>query len=221
MIRKDYILNLVEQLALMLSKLMGLKQNGDYEAAINEIDQFLFKNTKTDLLTYNHLSLKQLVDQLNAKVRPADEWRFIADVLFEEAEIRLLMNDEQSCLNTRHKVFIILVHLQEHTPTTYSLQAEEKLNKLRRYIEEYEIPSDVGFYLFNYWLQNNKFAKAEDQLFNLLEMNQLSPQLLQEAMAKYKNLLFLEDAVLEKGDLPKNEIIEGITLLKSKQFGQV
>jgi len=92
----------------------------------------------------------------------------------------------------------------------FNKNIEEILNKL----DYYELDKEMIFDIYKYYFQLGIFGKAEDKLYQLLDINYTG--IIEEINKFYELLLKKDDRVLDIGNLSRNEIIEAIEKFRNK-----
>jgi hypothetical protein len=90
-----------------------------------------------------------------------------------------------------------------------------KIEKLIDKIGGYAIPHRIRFALFEYFEAVGRFGKAEDMLYELID--EKYPDIIAEGESFYLNLLQKTDRELSDGNLPRDEVVEGLEYLQ--KFG--
>lgn len=70
-----------------------------------------------------------------------------------------------------------------------------------------------------YYELTKNYAKAEDVLFTLTETSEANNDILSKGIAFYERLIKKDQAELEKGNLPIDEVLEGLSNLKEYKNG--
>jgi len=73
---------------------------------------------------------------------------------------------------------------------------------------EFELDDHHLFEIFRFYKEEKAFARAEDVLYILLEKNRSTAK--ETALNFYNDLLKYDDAELKKGNLPREEVLEGL-----------
>ncbi|MCL2442725.1 MAG: DUF6483 family protein [Treponema sp.] len=203
----DYILKIIEQFAAYLWAIVFNKRAQNYDLAIGKIEE-----AYTGLLYKNGNDIKRLsVDEIiknntNGNIIEKDNIEIIANLLYEEAEIIELINGKNNLsfeyYSKSLKLFFLLMN--ETNSKKYNKNVDENILKL----EYYEIDNEINIEIYKYYYENGLFGKAEDKLYQLLDHNY--PEIIHEINEFYGLLIKKEDVELEKGNLPRNEVIEAI-----------
>ncbi|MDR1399273.1 MAG: DUF6483 family protein [Treponema sp.] len=202
MSQKDYIIRMIDQLAACLWSIVCNKKIGNYEYALEEIEQAY--NT---LLNSDGNTIKQLNAAAISKANASNSANItaIASLLFEEADILECINGINAISAEYYqKAFLLLLTLKTGQ---YTDTLDQIILKMDAYVVNYETKRLLMFYFEGKGL----YGKAEDCLFDLIENNY--PNIVNEGKALYTRLLEKDDDVLEQGNLPRSEIVESLAQL--------
>lgn len=217
MIRRDYFLRMIEQFFEALARIITKRKNGAYDQASLDIEQVCkqFVGLKYDLI--KDLTPEALIDLLKL----GGELDLSKAIILAE----LLKEDGELCELQRHVhlavrrylsslcLFIESFHLRDKSGRD---DADHKIQSLIQKLTAYKLPLFVQLKLIGYYEAAGRFSKAEDVLFEALESGE--PDILQYGIAFYERLLEKPDDVLERGNLPRHEVEEGLRELKSRLY---
>ncbi|OJJ21577.1 hypothetical protein BKI52_13625 [marine bacterium AO1-C] len=217
MIRKDYILKLIDQLVIALKKVQGLKDREDYEDALELIAEKKEAFLKIDASYFDNLPIEDLDTLLkNDTQRGKEIWKFAADLLFEEATIYDILDQEAKVFRAYHQALVILTHLIKQNREV-SISLFEKLSTTVEYLRDFRLPLSSYAKIIEYYTAIHKFDKAEDMLFQTLQAHQDQKIALQEmAQLFYGELLEYDDQKLKEGKLPRKEVEAGLQAFEKK-----
>jgi hypothetical protein len=211
MYQRDYILRLIEQMASGLSVIMGLRREQKPEQAIAAVDELLNRLFRLNSRLANTLSEKDLIAMFTFNGEPETEKLvMLATLIREEADIFGEMEEPDPAYSRYLRSLRLLLAVREHggEMTTEMLeQIDASLEGLRTY----RLPVDTQARLFGFWEQAVRYDRAEDALFELLEMSPEDGQAIEIGMAFYKRLLELPAEKLEAGGLPHDEVLAGLS----------
>ena len=127
MIRKDYILRMVEEFAKFLAAIVGLKNEGKFDEALTKIDSVYRGMLDLDPVVVKSVYGSELLDLLqNEKDYSNTYLKMIAELLFEEGQIYDSNGDPVSARNVLEKSKILIDYLMEND-ATFSFDWYEKL----------------------------------------------------------------------------------------------
>lgn len=128
MIRKDYILRIVEEFAKFLAAIVGLKREGKFDEALKKVDQVYLGMINIDPVILKSINPDELTDFLLHEKKFNNHYlKMIAELLFEEGQIYAENGDPVSARNVLEKARIIIDYLMENDPT-FSFDWYEKIS---------------------------------------------------------------------------------------------
>src|SRR5210317_717879 len=100
MIRKDYILRMVEEFAKFLAAIIGLKNEGKYNEALKKIDTVYTGLIDIDPNILKSVSPEEMITFLKNEQKYSNQYlKIIAELLFEEGQIYIENGDPVSARN--------------------------------------------------------------------------------------------------------------------------
>ena len=214
MFRKDYLLQMVEDMVEMVGKVFGLKQQKKYTEALWEIDDLLSKNFRLNSKLLNSLSVEDIIEmfRLGGGIE-ADKLQTIARLLQEEAGVYLDMEQKDEGLIRLMKSLHLYLYADLHRADHTMLKLPERVAELKEGIKGYRIPAKTDQLLLRYEEERGRYDEAENALYRLLDQQEITEE---EGLAFYQRLLTKSDEELEAGGLPREEVQEGSEELQRK-----
>lgn len=214
MIKNDYLTTKMKELTLIITKVLksnDSKQLEESRLMVNDaFKKLLGLNSElAGSLSYN--DLMKLVGAYEA----AEAMKFVilaqllkldADMYKAEGEAIRSFNLYIKSLNIYIKAALLDSDCLE--------QGEEIIDEIFNEIEEYELPKDSRVLIFRYFELVNKYDKAEDMLFDVLEDTDNEEAIVEEGVNFYERLLEKSEEALQNGNLPLEEVQDGIERLK-------
>lgn len=204
---------MIEQLARVLAKVLFNKKQGNTREAADEVES-AFKNIiGFDYITISAMSVEDLISLLTFSKESASAKCIIAGKLFKErTEIKEITNIDESEITAGYQKSLNLFiegMLKDEDPSSnefsgYYSDIDVVINKLKNK----EIPAGLRFRLFKYYGLTGKYAKAEDELFRLKDLNYDNIQ--QAGTQFYNGLEKLSEAKLREGNFSKEEVLQGM-----------
>jgi hypothetical protein len=221
MIRRDYILAMIERFAQMLDRIRGEIGGRNHAEATVLLDQAfqelvgagpdaVARLTDTELLalltrdeptqTLRHkalllVALLQEAGRLRAAAQPP-----------REAEARACWIKALDLL--------LNIHLQD---TDFEFpEFVPKIEMLRQQLADTPLPLRTLAALWRSYERTGAYGSAEDALFALLEAEPDNTALRTEAVAFYERLLRESDASLDAGNLPRSEVQAGLAQVRER-----
>ncbi|MCM3630944.1 DUF6483 family protein [Paenibacillus glycanilyticus] len=211
MFRRDYLMNMIEQMTEAVGHLLQLKKELKHQEALLVIDELLDKRFGLSGKLIRSLSDKDLMAVLTTNgVIETDKIQAIAVTLKQESEVHAELGNEDASFVSGLKALQLFMRLSlvgaEPTLVNPSKEAEQLLEQLKAY----ELPDHVKL-LQAEWLEGEgHFARAEDVLYELMEDKAVTKE---EVEAYYRRLLYCADEKLEAGGLPREEVQHGLDSL--------
>lgn len=214
MIEQDYFMRMVSMLATMLARVLFLKHQKDFPRALLEI-----QTTGRTLLGIDHMLIRQLSPAqlkvlLGTDPSLAVPRSYILGLLLkEEAEIRSMMGeaDEAGLLNLKSLELLVDAWLEEGKGLAPEHTAH--VDAVLAGLSGFPFSPDLLEKLMSYHEGIGRFDRAENVLFDILAAN---PGFAPEGLQFYGRLLMKSDDDLGKGNLPREEILQGIAELKTR-----
>ena len=212
MIEQDYFMRMVSMLAKMLTRIVFLKNQKDFPHALLEIQA-----TGRTLLGIDHALIRQLgpaqlMGLLGTDPSLAIPKSYILGLLLkEEAEIRSMMGeeDEAGLLNLKSLELLVDAWLQEGK--ALAPEHMDHVDAVLAGLARCALPGGLLEKVMSYHEGTGHFDRAENVLFDILAAR---PEFAPEGMQFYRRLLMKSDGDLRAGNLPREEILEGIAELK-------
>ena len=214
MIRQDYIMRMIEQLAKVLSKILFNKKTENYQEAFNNIDTAFKSIAGVDYSLISSLSAKDIISLLGIykdDTSASIKYIIIARLLKERIEIKKL-SDKEELVSIYDYQKILYLYL-EGILNNRSMEASliEYYSDVKEVVKEIEaeIPKDIRFKLFQFYEFIGEYDKARGELFKLRALSY--PNIEGEGFKFFRNLEKLNETDLEKGNISKKEVIEGLS----------
>ena len=216
MFERDFMMRMIKQMAHVLKQILNYKKRGQWENAQMVIDVASKQLLNLNIEVIERLEADALIEMFtyNGETE-VEKCLTLATLLVEQAEI--FENTGQADL----KIFeLYLKSFQLFNTASNDLQLL-KGNYLNYAVHccdklsEYKIETDLMLQIVKFYKQYNFFAKAENVLYQLLDQNEKDAK--EYAINFYKHLLKCDDQTLIKGDLPRDEVIEGLIKLTGQQ----
>jgi hypothetical protein len=229
MIRRDYILRLIEEFAQALARLEALSRGREWNAAAELLDEAFLRLTGMGAQAVAKLSETELLAQLirGEPTQVVREKTLMLTALLKKAgdlaatqgsrEPRDLAcsGDEQAraCyLKGLHLLLEVLARQEisdfpEFVPTVESFVLA---------LQDAPLPLESQARLMQHYERTGEFAKAEDALFAMLEAEPENPAIVDFGIAFYERLGAQSDQSLTAGNLPRAELDAGLMELRKR-----
>jgi hypothetical protein len=209
MMRKGYLNRQIEALAMTLARLMGLKENGEpgqYAAALRSASREL---SGLDLEMVASLTDDSLLSLLTSDGE-LDMARcvILAALLTRQGEIHEDEGRPAPALARYKKSLTLLAEALSHEEALRTREFTTQADDLIARLSDQPLPPPLLHRLFRYHEAVGSFARAEDTLYSLREMDY--PDIAEESASFYRRLLSLTDDELDTGGLPRDEVEEAL-----------
>jgi hypothetical protein len=225
MAQRDYILRMFEEMSRAVAQIIYQREIKDYQATHDLIDE-QFKQTLGMGSGFLHsLSDETLLSMLTTLgMLNIEKCWLIAMLLKAEGNLYADEQDENksyySYLKSCNLFLEALYDQNQHCNIEKIAEIEELLGKL----EDYELPPRTMQLLFWYFEYTGRYAKAEDMLFDILEIEpdeemeciegiESVDEMRSKGEAFYVRLLSKNDSTLENGNFSRAEIRDGLARL--------
>ena len=216
MIRKDFILRMIEDMVAVIHRLAGLKIEQNYEAALALLDETYPRLTGLTGELLRHAAPKTLLQLLSfaGEIEPA---RVVAaaELLKEEGDLRAeLGRDDLAYACYDRALFLFVALIEQHG----FMMLEGRLARIDAVADAiglYTLPADVGLRLFSYYRLTHRYGDAEVWLFRALAATE-DRTALQDGISFFEDLLRREDRELTDGGITRQEAEEGLAELRER-----
>ncbi len=209
MIHNDYILRMISQLAKVLAHILQLREKGRDDDALREIDQSMQKLCGLNSQLVNSLSESSLIAALRGGASlDVGKCLVLAGLLKEEGDV-LRDRDREDAAAARYLKSLALYLEAMHDDARLVLPSYvERIREVAEALDEFMMPLDIRTRLMSYYEMSGAFGAAEDVLLDMLEDEEVDAPALGAEF--YERMLALTDDELDSGDLPRDEVLEGL-----------
>src|SRR5436309_1899409 len=221
MVRRDYILRMIEEFFQALSRIKTLKTAREWREADLAVDQEFQRLLAMDAQAVVQLSETELLARVvrgEPTMAVREKTLMIATLLKEAGDVwteRQRQDESRTCyLKGLHLLLDILGRGEVFEYPEFVPKVEEFMIVLR----DSPLPLETQVRLMQHYERNGDFAKAEDALFAMLdaEPEQHAP-LLEFGISFYRRLEGQSDARLADGNLPRTEVEAGLAELNARK----
>ncbi|MFL0269964.1 DUF6483 family protein [Candidatus Clostridium radicumherbarum] len=216
MIKNDYLTTKLKELSELITKVLKSNDNKQLEESREMVNEAFKRLLGLNSELAESLSYKDLMKLVGA-YESAEALKFVilAQLLKLDGDMYKAEGEEIKSFNIYLKslnIYIKAVLLDSDCLE----QGEKIIDEIINEVEEYELPKESSLLLLNYYELVNKYDKAEDLLFELLEAGDNEEDIVEKGIDFYERLLEKTEEALENGNLPLDEVKEGIERLKAE-----
>ncbi|GGH38906.1 DUF6483 family protein [Paenibacillus segetis] len=214
MLRRDYLVRMIEEMTEMIGKVFGLKQERKFIEALWEIDDLYKDQFRLNSNLLRSLSARDITEMFRSGgVVEADKLQSLAYIIKEEANIYYAMGKHDEGVTRFMKALHLYLTASLNGADRSLWNLDEEVKELLLHLKGYRLPTDTDRLLFRFEEEAGRFDQAENVLFRLLQDEAIPPE---EGIVFYDRLLVLEPQILEQGGLPLSEVKEGLAELQSR-----
>ena len=220
MIRRDYILRMIEEFIQALSRIRALKKEQLWPEAAAILDEEFQRLVGDGARAVAGLSQTELIARL-IRGEPTQvvhtKTLLLVTLLQEAGDLAALeerSEESRACyLKGLHLLLDSLAAGEVHEMPEFVPRIEVFVNCLK----ESPLPLETSALLMQHYERAGEFAKAEDALFAMLEAEPKNPRLLEFGIDFYRRLELQSDASLANGNLPRAEVEAGLADLSARE----
>jgi|GEM_PF-394070 hypothetical protein len=220
MIRRDYILQMIEECIQALAHIRALRQDQRWEDARLAADAQCEKLAAAGALNVARLSETELLARL-AEDQPTQTVRtrlfLIISLLHEAADIAAAQGRADDAREIRLKALDLLLDVSAQGDAGEHPAFVPKVESMLPALADAPLPVRTQVLLMRHYETTCQLAKAEDALFSILDATSNDPSSIDFGLAFYDRVLGLSDARLIAGDLPRAEAEEGLRELQERK----
>ncbi len=211
MIKRDYVLRLIEELAHTLHYALGLASTKEYEKGLEALDRAFGDFFGWDSNFVNAMPESYLLGMLTTANRlDVDKVTVLAVLLKAEGDILAERGEAEKAFHRYLRALRFSLAVSE-SGTPRALPEEfDRVEGLVEALAGYQLPPETQHRLWHYYGRTGQFARAEDTFWKLLAQSEADATLISEGIGFYEALLGNGDEVLAAGGLPRDEVEEAL-----------
>lgn len=220
MIRRDYILRMIEEFMQALSRLRSLKQGQRWGEASGELDAEFKKLIGDGAQAVSRLSETELIARLmqDGPTHALREKTLILTTLLKEAgDVAAAEDRTEASRECYLKSLHLLLDVLARGEVFEFPEFVPKVEMLRESLAAAPLPTRTHAILMQHYERTGEFARAEDALFTMLDAEPKNDAIVEFGIAFYERLLTHRDATLNAANLPRAEAEEGLKELQRRK----
>lgn len=206
--RRDYIVRMIEDMTTMVAKVLSLKQERKTTEALWEVDELLNRHFRLNSRLLNSLSVEDVIEMFRfGGVIESDKLQGVAKLLKEESGIYKASGNQEEALTRAMRALHLFLYADLHGADRKLLSMTSEMDELLQEVQGYRLPAKTERLLLPYMESMGRFDKMEDTLYRLREQGE---DVTTEGRALYERLLLKSPEELEQGQLPLEEVKQGL-----------
>ena len=220
MIRRDYILRMIEEFFQALSRIKSLKGAQQWREANAGIDEEFQRLMGMDAQAVAQLSETELLAHIvrgEPTLAVREKTLILATLLKEAGDVLTEQGREDEGRTSYLKGLHLLLDTLGRGEVFESPQFVPKVQEFVMALGESVLPLETQARLMQHYELTGEFARAEDALFAMLDAEPENAPLLELGISFYRRLESQGDARLADGNLPRAEVEAGLVDLKARK----
>ncbi len=218
MLKRNLTSELVAKFKEFMDKILNYRKEGKNKEALNTIDDTFKEIFRLSSKFFNSFSDENLLDMIKTDgTINADKCIMMAKLLEEEA---LIFEDENNLDEAFYMNLKSLnLFLEAYVNKDNDCDLQDYFSDIQPIIEkvyQYKMPVSIQNKIMDYYVKMNRYDKAEDIFYDVLEHNDFNKNIIEKGIVFYESLLLKDDKTLNESNLPREEINESLSFLKNK-----
>jgi tetratricopeptide (TPR) repeat protein len=220
MIRRDYIVQMIEEFMQALTQIRALRQGRRWEEARQAVDAQCEKLAAAGARGLAQLSETELLARV-AQDQPTQTVRtrlfLVISLLQEAGEIAVGEGRMEEAREIYLKALHLLLDVSAQDDPGGHPAFVPRVESLVLGLADAPLPIRTQVSLMRHYESTGQLAKAEDMLFSVLDATANDPASIEFGAAFYQRILRQNDAMLMAGNLPRAEAEEGSRELQRRK----
>lgn len=220
MIRRDYILRMIEEFFQALAQIKSLKSTRQWREAGAGVDHEFQRLIGIDGKAATQLSETELL-ALAVRGEPTlavrEKILMLATLLKEAGDVLTEQAAQTEGRTSYLKGLDLLLDVLGRGEVFECPEFVPKVEEFMISLRNSQLPLETHARLMQHYERTGEFAKAEDALFAMLDAEPDHPPLLELGISFYRRLQNQSDAQLADGNLPRVEVEAGLVDLKARK----
>lgn len=207
MFSEDYLIRMIRQATAVFARIIGLKSAGQYQEALQGIDQTLEQLLGMDAEIIRLLDDESLYKILmKNEVLDLEKLGLIADLFKEEGDIQKLQNQNNESINCYIRSLNYYLMISINSETSRPMDLSQKIDELLQKLEPYYFEEKTILNLFCYYENAGEFAKADKMLSKLATRNDSKTNAVDEMKSFYERIVEKSPKELAAGGMSRTQI---------------
>jgi len=219
MIRRDYILRMIEEFFQVLARIDALKKGQQWEKASGELDEGfrrLIGSGAESVARLTETELLALVIRGEPTLAVREKTLMLTALLKEAGDIAAEQGQAEAGRSCYLKGLHLLLESLAGGEASDWPEFVPKIESFIAALSDSPLPLASQAMLMHHYERTAQFARAEDTLFAMLELEPANRGLQEFGLAFYDRLRHQTDASLVAGGLPRAELEAGLADWRSR-----
>ena len=220
MIRRDYILRMIEEFFQALARIKSLKEAQQWREADVSIDEEFQRLVGMNAQSVARLSETELLAQLvrgEATLAVPEKTLLLATLLKEAGDVLAEEGRPEDSRTSYLKGLHLVLNTLGRGEVFECPQFVPKVEEFVVALGDSPLPLETEARLMQHYERTGEFGKAEDALFAMLDAEPENGPLLELGISFYRRLEGQSDVHLIDGNLPREEVKEGLVELNARK----
>jgi hypothetical protein len=220
MIRRDYILRMIEEFFEAISRINALKKGQHWQEAAGELDGEFQRLIGAGAPAVARLTETELLSRIiqGEPTHVVHQKTLMLTTLLKQAgDVAVGQDRPEEGRSCYLKGLHLLLESLARTEVSEWPEFVPKVEVFVAALRGAPLPLETEAMLMQHYELAGDFAKAEDRLFAMLDGEPGNLRLLEFGLAFYRRLEAHSDATLAEGGLPRAEVEAGATELRGRQ----
>jgi hypothetical protein len=220
MIRRDYIIRMIEEFTQVLARIRKLKQDQQTQEASVVTEEEFKRATGLDSETVLRLSETELLAKLiqsDSGQSVREKMLFLTTLLKETGDISVSEERDEQGRACYLKGLNLLLNSLARNEIYEVPEFVPKVEEFVAALADSELPVTTNALLMEHYERTGQFARAEDALYAILDAEPSNQAAVEFGISFYERLQKQSDARLEEGNLPRLEVETGLKELSGRK----
>lgn len=220
MIRRDYILRMIEEFFQALSRIKSLKGGQEWREANTAVDQEFQRLMGMDTQAVAQMSDTELLAHIvrgEPTLAVREKTLIVATLLKEAGDAFTEQGRHDDSRMSYLKGLHLLLGTLGRDEVFECPQFVPKVQEFVAALRDSPVPLETQARLMQHYERTGEFARAEDALFVMLDAEPDNAPLLELGISFYRRLESQSEAQLNDGNLPRAEVEAGLADLNARK----
>jgi hypothetical protein len=220
MIRRDYILRMLEEFCEALSRIRALKTHRRWQEAAGTLEEQFQRLIGMDAGAAARLTDTELLALLirgEPTLAVPEKTLLLSTLLREAGDVAAAQDRPEESRACYSKGLHLLLETLGRSEMFECPDFVPRVEVFTAALSDAPLPPPTLVLLMRHYERSGVFARAEDALFALLEADPSNPGIVQFGISFYERLQSQSEASLAVGNLPRSEVDAGLVELRGRQ----